>query len=247
MNNELLKAAVLGLVQGVTEFLPISSSGHLVVAQSILNFDIPGVLFEVVLHLGTVLAVVIYYKNYLLKIKLSEIKLYIYATIPVVIAGFLFKDALEALFDSTKLVGIMFLVTAWINYQIDKLQGRKQVVDGVDAWSVGFAQIFALIPGISRSGSTILAGGKLKIEPEVAARFSLVMSIPAILGANVLQIYSYGLSTTTSLSVFVIGFVFALLSGILSIKLLITLIKDKKLKYFSAYLILAGLFAIFII
>lgn len=239
--NEILSSALLGVVQGFTEFLPISSSGHLVIFQSLLKFNEPGILFEAILHMGTIFSVVWYFRDYLKKITANEIKLLVIGTIPAGIVGVLFKSQVEALFDSTKLVGIAFLFTAGLNYFMDKRGGKKTEPDTFDAILIGLAQAFAIIPGISRSGSTIFAGKSLKLDSYSAARFSFLLSIPAILGANVVQIASHGLEINSSYIVYFVGFIASFVTGILSIKILIDFLQENRMKLFSVYLVIVGL------
>jgi len=244
--DEIIKSVILGAVQGFTEFLPISSSGHLVIVSHLLKFESPGALFETILHLGTISSVAFYYRSYLLKIKFSEIKLFVYATIPAAIFGLLLKSPIESLFDSTRLVAVAFLVTATINFYLDRLSGKKQDVDGWEAWAMGFAQSIALIPGISRSGSTILAGKAMKLSTESVTRFSLLMSIPVIIGANFLEIYTHGLNLESNFYVYISGFVMAFTTGLFAISLLLSMLKLKKMKYFSVYLIILAFVVFFI-
>lgn len=244
--NDLVKSIVLGLVQGLTEFLPISSSGHLVIASKVLGFSSPGVLFEVVLHMGTLFAVIFYYRDYLLKIKFEEIKYFIYATIPAGIVGVLFRGPAEALFDSTVFLSLGFLISAAINYYMDRSDGKKEKPDGFDAWMIGFAQAFAIIPSVSRSGATILAAKKLKINAEAATRFSLLISIPAIIGANLVEVYSHGLSNGVDFTSYMAGFTAAFISGFLTIGPLVNLLKGRRMKIFSIYLIILAIISLFI-
>ena len=245
--KEILQSAVLGIVQGLTEFLPVSSSGHLVLVESLFNFKSPGAFYETILHLGTLVAVVFYFRDYIKTIRFSEIKLLIVATIPAAIIGVLFKDPIESLFNSTKLVGVALLFTALINYLMEKQSGKKEKPDLFDSVVVGFAQAVAIIPGISRSGSTILAGRSMKLDPEVAARFSFLMSIPIILGANLVQIASHGFEITSEIPVYLVGLLTSFLAGVFSIGFLMAMIKEKKMRVFSVYLVIVGLIAILLI
>lgn len=232
---------ILGIIQGLTEFLPVSSSGHLVIFQEILKFNSPGATFEVVLHLGTMLAVIIYFREKILNISFDHIKLIIIGTIPAVIVGLLFKDQIEALFSSTKIVSFALLITALINFNIDRFSGSKEKLDSIDAIIIGIAQSLAITPGISRSGSTILAARFSKIEAEKAAEFSFLLSIPAIVGANILELSSSGFDTNLGISTFIFGFLASFVSGLVAIKLVIGLLKSRKFKIFGAYCFILGL------
>jgi undecaprenyl-diphosphatase len=171
----LLQAAFLGLVQGLTEFLPVSSSAHLVLAQSFIpGFSQPGVLFDVVLHGGTLIAVLWYFRKKLLSISPKMAALLVLGTIPAGLVGVLFKDFLEGLFSSTKTLGYELIASGFVNFAIDKQQtaGEKnRQVSWKDSLIIGVFQAVAIIPGISRSGATILGGVLRRINKEDAAVF----------------------------------------------------------------------------
>jgi len=238
----IFQSIILGLIQGLAEFLPISSSGHLVLFKSLFGVETAGALFEAVLHLGTVTAVVIYFNKELLSIGKNQLKALLIATIPVGVIGFLFKDAVESLFTSTTIVGVALLVTAAINWFIDKQDGRKQNVDGIDAVFIGFAQAFAIIPGISRSGSTILAAKSMQIDSKAAAQFSFILSIPAILGANFVEFASHGIPQGEyGILFYVVGFISALASGLFAIDMMIKFLSAKRIKLFAVYCLIVGI------
>lgn len=243
----IIESIILGIVQGLTEFLPVSSSGHLVIFKSFIEIPTQGALFEAVLHLGTMFAVLLFFRKKIFSISLSEIKLLIIGTIPAVIIGLLFKDQIESLFNSTKLVGFALIITGIINFLIDRQDGRKEKLDFIDSIIIGIAQAFAIIPGISRSGSTILAARSSKIDAEKAAEFSFLLSVPAIIGANVLQIASHGLGTNINFSFFAAGFISSFVSGFIAITLVLGLLRKKQFKVFGAYAIILGLAAIFLV
>lgn len=240
----------LGILQGLTEFLPVSSSGHLVLAQNLIpGFTQPGVLFDVVLHGGTLLAIVIYFRKTLLKITRRYIVLLAIATIPAVISGFVFQSDIENLFQITKLVGIALLLTAFFNYLTDRGADRGKTVRKIgpfkglslaNALLIGFFQALAIIPGISRSGATIFAGTTLGIDKEKAAEFSFLLSIPAVFGANLLQLMTHGIDRLILNPSYLIGFVAAFISGYITIRWVINLLLSKKFKYFALYCLVAG-------
>src|SRR3989344_4755179 len=174
----ILNALVLGVVQGLTEFLPVSSSGHLVIAQSFMNFTQPGVLFDTTLHLATTAAVVIYFREKILNLKLNDIKIIAIGMLPAGFIGFFFQSFVEDLFTSVTVVGFALLITAAMNYFTDIAQARRRKINFLDAFLVGLSQAFAIIPGISRSGSTIFTGTSLGVERQSAAEFSFLLSIP---------------------------------------------------------------------
>lgn len=241
---EFLYAIILGVVQGVTEFLPVSSSGHLVVLGKYLDIGQPGILFEVILHAGTLFAVVWHFREKLLALRAREIGLIVLGSIPAGIAGILFDGQIEGLFSLTKLVGFAFLVTAYVNFQTDRQSGKRETIDRFDAISIGVVQAMAIIPGISRSGSTIFAGTKMNLSKTRAAEFSFLLFIPAIAGANLVELIKYSGENGFSLGLSVVGFIAAFISGLLAIKFLMTMLVNRNLKIFSYYLVVVGVITI---
>lgn len=241
---EIIYAAILGIVQGVTEFLPVSSSGHLAVIGSILELNQPGILFEALLHGGTALAVVWYLRERILKFTVRDIVLVVIASIPAGIVGIFLSDQVEGLFSITRLVGFAFLITAFINYRTDKQTGKRENIDAWDAIVIGLFQGIAIIPGISRSGATIYAGSKMNLSKIRAAEFSFLMSLPAIIGANVLELIKHGADADFSLILGVVGFASAFVSGLFAIKFLMRMLAEQRLRYFSYYLLVLGVLTI---
>lgn len=232
----------LGVLQGLTEFLPVSSSGHLAIAQSLLpGFSQPGVLFDVLLHAGTLLSVVVYFRKEILHIRLNYVMLIIVGTIPAVIFGFLFKDFFESLFSNIKLVGFALLITAAMNYFTDKSQTKKHEISYSDSLIVGMFQAFAIIPGISRSGSTIFSGVKRGIGKKDAAEFSFLLSVPAVFGANVLEILGNSGDKSVPVITYLLGFLAALVSGYFAIRLVFQFLAKKNFRIFAYYAFLLGL------
>lgn len=258
----LFDAILLGLVQGLAEFLPISSSGHLVIFEYILGADQASIIFEVFLHFATLLAILIYFKKDILSIKLQEAKLIMISTIPAAIIGILFKDQLEAIFGSILIVSLLLIVTGILNLITDrklvKLKGLaklKQVITtkeiGIkEALIIGFFQAFAILPGISRSGSTVASGILQNVDRVKAFRFSFLMVIPVILGASILQLIeaiNIGVSNFDLINLFVGGLT-AFLSGFMSLKVFEYVIKRARLEIFGYYCIGLGLLsALFIL
>lgn len=237
----LFYSALLGILQGLTEFLPVSSSGHLVLVQSIIpNFKQPGVLFDVTLHFGTLFAVLFFFRKKLLRLSLRYILFLIIGTIPAVIIGFFFKDFFVGLFSSFRLVGYALLISGILNFLIDKTLERNEKPDLKKSVFVGIAQAFAIFPGVSRSGSTIFAGVKSGLSCKDAAEFSFLLSAPAIIGANILEIFS---SWGEKIDVFcyLTGFLFAFVSGIAAIGLVLKFLEEKKFKIFAIYCFILGL------
>ena len=239
----------------MTEFLPVSSSGNLVVAEAAIGFSRPGVLVEVVLHVATLVAVVLVYWRTLLRLARGVlggdrdawryVLLLAVATVPAGIAGVWFKDFFERLFESLFVVGIDFLITGTILWSTrNKLDGTAEPKTG-QALSIGVAQAFAIFPGISRSGSTISVALWMGIDPVRAAEFSFLMAIPAIAGAAVLQIPELSTDVTAIGSgPLLLGFICALVSGVAAIRLLIVLLQRRGFHRFAPYCWALGLLTI---
>ena len=267
-----ITSTILGVVQGLTEFLPISSSGHLVLFQNLLGFKEPELLLDTSLHLGTLLAVCIYFFSdlkkmidetwhFLAALLKGETRLknvndspyvslslwVIVGTIPTGIIGVCFKDQFESLFGSVYIVGFMLLVTGLILIIpkfLPKDYSNRNTVGLVTALIVGIAQGMAIIPGISRSGTTIICGLLCRMDRELAARFSFLLSIPAILGAMVLQLGSNSLENVNILPL-ISGFIFSALVGLAALKVLMMIVKKGNLAYFAPYCWGVGLLVIF--
>lgn len=246
----IFQAAFLGAIQGVCEFLPISSSGHLVLFQQLMGLQEGSQLFDVMLHLGTLLAVfIVLFKDIVLIIKHptgKTMRLLIVATIPTVIIAVLFKKPLDAAFSTGRFLGISFIFTALLLLVAENYGGGKKRLKETkytDSVKIGIFQGVALLPGVSRSGSTIAGSLLSGLDRNFAARFSFLMSIPAILGAVVLEgkdLISGGLSNVQWTPI-AVGVAVAAVTGILSIKLMLRIIKKASLKGFSIYLFIIGL------
>jgi len=236
----------------VTEFLPVSSSGHLVFFQSIFGFKEPHVFFDVVLHLGTLLAVVVFFRTDISNIlqgtrqglkahKMSQngIRLLIWiiiATIPTGLMGILFKDWFESLFTRPKIVGGMLLTTGlilWFTRYVKRDGRLLEKMGWVDALLIGIVQGIAIIPGISRSGSTISTGLFCGLDRELAGKFSFLLSIPAILGATLLELR--GIESPAEVWMHLIGMAIAFLVGLLSLKFLMRIVRRGRLFTFAYY------------
>jgi undecaprenyl-diphosphatase len=247
-----VEAVVLGLIQGLTEFLPVSSSGHLVMAQAFLGVPQPGVFLEVVLHVATMLSVAVVYRQRLLALVVGGVRrepealryigLLILATIPVAVVGLFFRRPIEAAFDAPVITGVMLLVTGVILFSTLWTRGERPHDQPTvrHALAMGFIQILALLPGISRSGSTIAAGLWTGLRGERAAEFSFLMSLIAIGGAAVLQLGDIERVTAID-GPLMAGFIVALLAGIAAIKSLVWLIRHQHFHYFAWYVWPAGL------
>lgn len=262
---ELIKAMVLGVLQGLTEFLPISSSGHLVIGSELMNFQEQGVVFDVFVHLGTLLAVVVFFRkeliemvkapfSFLLGDRSESVKhffmmdLYVVvATLPAVAVGLFLKDRVESLFGNILVVYFMLAVTGIIMITTRYLPQKDKPITWRKSFWVGCAQACAIMPGLSRSGSTIFLGMVLGIDREKIAKFSFIMSIPAILGAAVLQIGDI-MSNPLEKGAFInigAGALMAAVSGYLAIKLLLDIIRRNRLQWFGYYCLLISATGIF--
>lgn len=240
------QALILGIVQGLAEFLPVSSSGHLVLLQTVFGIDEPGLLLDTLLHLGTLVAVVVvFWKDIWAMIKKpfsKPVYLLVIATIPAVVATLLLGDFFEVAFAG-KFLGIGFLLTSAVLFVSGKMQGRNRELSYKEAGVMGVFQAFAILPGLSRSGSTISGGLFLGVNRDEAARFSFLMSIPAILGSLVLQGIDIVQGNAVSLPFWpvLVGTVAAALSSLLAIKLMLAIIKKANLKGFAVYTLILGL------
>ena len=248
-----IQAVISGVVQGLTEFLPVSSSGHLVILHNIFGLKEPQLAFDIFLHLGTMISVLIFFSKDIIDIILKDRKmmlLLILACVPTFIIGFLSKDIAERLFGSSLTVGYALVITGlWLlTAHFFAIKNKApHVVSPFDSVIIGIAQGIAVIPGISRSGATIGAGLILGLEGAAAVKFSFLLSVPAILGASAVKFahIEKGLSVSTS-APFVAGGLAALVTGILAIYLLLKAVKASKLWAFGAYCILAGAITVFL-
>ena len=253
----LLQAIFLGIVQGLTEFLPVSSSGHLVFFQSLFGMAEPQLFFDIMLHFGTLLAVVVYFRADLWKmikgikavLKGSEKKndgmnLFLWiilATLPTGFIGLLLKDWFESLFNRPEKVGWMLLITGgflWLTRWV-KGEGRPlEKMKWSDALLIGIAQGISIIPGISRSGATISTGLFCRLDRELAGKFSFLLSVPAILGATLLEIKK--LDSGEQLWMVLIGTAVAFGVGLLALTFLLRIVKMGKICNFSYYCCVIG-------
>lgn len=257
---DVLEAIILGIVQGLTEFLPVSSSGHLELAKAILgDTSVPeeSLTFTVVLHFATALSTLVIFRKEVAEIfkglfqfkwndefKFS-IKIII-SMIPAVIVGLLFEEQLESFFGGKiLLVGVMLLVTAVLLLLADKAKNTNKEVSFVNAVIIGVSQAIAMLPGISRSGATISTSVLLGIDRTRAARFSFLMVVPLIFGKIGKDVLGGDLNFQSSEMIGIsAGFIAAFLSGLLACKWMIALVKKSKLSYFSLYCAIVGIIAI---
>jgi undecaprenyl-diphosphatase len=252
---EIVKAMILGAVQGLTEFLPISSSGHLVIGSQLLDFHEQGIAFEVFVHLGTLLAVVIFFRREILAMIQAPFKMFkggvdeetrnyflwdiyiIAATLPAVVVGLFFKENIEQFFTNLLLVYCMLAFTGVMMILSRYMTDRGCQLNSWRAFLIGCAQALAILPGLSRSGTTIFAGMAMGVNRVTVAKFSFIMSIPAILGAVVLQSSELLHSPPALKSMVTIGTgtLFSAVSGYFAIIFLMDLVKKNRLQWFGYY------------
>jgi undecaprenyl-diphosphatase len=247
----IFEAILLGIIQGLTEFLPISSSGHLVIGQKILGISVAGNVFEIVVHLGTLVSVLIVFWNdiwqLLTSLKSVSTKKYILAiaigTLPAVLVGFIFRDIITEAFESIEVVAITLMITGIILFTTKFIKTKVRDISVGRGLLIGVAQAMAIVPGISRSGMTISLGMHLGIAPDKAAKFSFLLGIPAIVGAGLLTGLDLLELSEPILpwSVLLVGFFSSLLVGWISLKWLLGLIKLGKFHWFGMYCIVVGL------
>jgi undecaprenyl-diphosphatase len=257
------EAFILGLVQGLTEFLPVSSSGHLAIGKHLFGIDSGNLTFEILVHAATVLATIVVFRKEiwdllcgLFKFKYNSQTRYIamicVSMIPVLIVGVFFKDKVEALFGSgLTVVGCALLLTAALLLLGEWLSSRKKAPEGemnykTAAW-MGLAQAIAVIPGLSRSGSTIATGLMCGTKRSEVAQFSFLMVLVPILGEAFLDLVGGDLTAGSGIGTWplIIGFVSAFLSGMFACKVMIALVKKAKLKWFALYCALVGIACLF--
>lgn len=258
--KEALEAIVLGIVQGLTEFLPVSSSGHLEIAKWLLGEDAnptTSLFMTVILHLATALATLVVFRKDVGKIILNlfkgakEERLFSYkillSMIPAVIIGLSFEDLIEALFDKQIiLVGVSLILTGLLLFWADRPYTHSRPLDYKEALWMGIAQAIAILPGISRSGATIGTALLLKVDRSEAARFSFLMVVPLILGKVSKDLLSGEMTSISSMEgmPLVAGFGAAFLTGWVACKWMIRIVKQAKLRYFAYYCLLIGSLAI---
>lgn len=260
-----LQALILGLVQGLTEFLPVSSSGHLAIGREILGVEASeDLVFEVVVHTATVLATIVVFRKEiwkllcgLFKFKYNDETDYILkicvSMIPVFIVGVFFKDFVEDLFSSLVVVGIALMVTALLLFFSDMASGRRAAEKGLrkdcrngigygQALIVGLGQALAVVPGLSRSGTTISTGLLCGVKREAVAQFSFLMVLVPILGEAFLDVVGGDMAASSvGTGALIAGFLAAFLSGLFACKVMISLVKRAKLKWFALYCAVVGI------
>lgn len=266
---DLLQAILIGVVQGLTEFLPVSSSAHLIFTQQFmgLGIDQANLAFDTLLHLGTLIAVVSYFfKDIIEMIKAffsSILDIFnrrfkqgyqtnqykklawfvLIGSVPAGIIGIAFKDIFEGMFQSVTIPAFFLLITGILLYVSQRVNVGSRDINQMgikDTILIGIGQAIAILPGISRSGATISSGLILGLEKEFAAKFSFILAIPAIMGATLVQIKDIGVGLGANMLPYIFGFLAALISGYLAISLLLKLVKERNLDIFAYYCWIIG-------
>jgi len=261
---EIIDAIILGIIQGLTEFLPVSSSGHLELGEALLGSEaIPqeSLMFTVVLHFATALSTMVIFRKDIIEIfqgifnsiknlewneeSKFSVKIII-SMIPAVIIGYKYEREFEQLFgNNILLVGSMLIVTALLLFLADRAKKTHKKVSLLDGLIIGVAQGIAMLPGISRSGATISTSVLLGIDKTKAARFSFLMVVPLIFGKIAKDILSGELTyNSTSFGYLSVGFIAAFISGLFACTWMIALVKKSKLTYFAIYCVVVGITAI---
>lgn len=246
----IFEAIGLGALQGVTEFLPVSSSGHLVIGQHLLGISVSGNAFEVWVHLGTLLSILVVFKQEILSllttITQAETRKYIgiliAGTVPAVIIGFGFKDTISGWFDSVGVVSIGLIITGILLFLTKAVHPKTAKITLAAGVCIGLAQALAIVPGISRSGATIAMALCLGVSSKEAAKFSFLLAIPAIAGAGLLTALDAVQAQEMSLSLFIIlpGLIASFGVGWISLRWLLAIIQKGKLHWFGTYCIALG-------
>lgn len=255
--EEILKSIILGIIQGLTEFLPVSSSGHIELGKVILNLQFKdNLLFSIVVHAATALSTVVIFRKRIVEILRGLLTfnfqnesfrfsiMIILSMIPAAIVGVLFKDELEALFGGNiLLVGSLLLLTGTILLLANNAKQTTEDNSYFKSIILGIAQAIAILPGISRSGATIGTALLLKIDRQKAAEFSFIMVLPLILGATLLDVKDYmeeGAELQVQTATLAAGFIAAFISGLFACKWMIAIVKRAKLSYFAYYCFAVG-------
>lgn len=231
------QALILGLLQGLTEFLPVSSSGHLVIAQHLFGLLTPPVFFDILLHLATALAVIVVLRRPMFSLDKKTIGFILLASLPAGVVGVLLNSSIAVLFSSVKLVAVALIFTGLLLFftRYFLSQANRTRLTWQNTLFIGLFQAIAIIPGISRSASTISAGIFAKLKPELVFNFSFFLALPAIFGAALLQLKDVNFSSSLLTLPLLIGFIAAFMSGILSLKLLKKFVSQGKFSFFAYY------------
>ena len=248
-----IDAFILGVVQGIAEFLPISSSGHLVIMQSILGIEQPGNTFEIIVHLGTLASIIVVFFKDIKKIVSSFYKnknrKFIYCiiigTLPSIFVGLGFKNQIQSLFEDVFAVGIALIFTGLFLFLSRYIKEQDKELSIAKATIIGLSQSVAIIPGVSRSGMTITFALLLGLSSKEAAKFSFLLAIPVILGAGLITMMDINNGFSISMDTVLIGFFTSFITGILSLKWLLKTLEKGEFYYFGLYCIVLGVITVF--
>jgi len=245
---DIFQAIILGIIQGITEWLPVSSSGHLVLAQHLFGLSQP-IVFDVMLHLGSLLVVFVFFwkeiKDLVIgvfKFERDKLLLLLYiiiATIPIALVGFFLSNLIESAFQSLIVVGFGLIFTALLIFLSRFPKKKTKELTWYRATIIGLFEAIAILPGVSRSGSTISSGMFLGIKKEDVAKFSFIIFIPAILGAAILELPHLG--AVDNMGAMLIGTLVSAIVGFFSLKLLMNIIKKDKFSWFAIYCLILGI------
>ncbi len=242
---DIFKACFLGILQGLTEFLPVSSSGHLVLFQKIFHLNEAPIFFDTMVHFGTFFSLLFYFRKSLKEIfKKDYLWRLFLGSLPIVIFGFLMRNKIEEIFDSLFLTGISFFITSFLLFLTLFFREKKEEISFFDAFFIGVFQALALLPGVSRSGTTLSAGNFLSISYKKNFKFSFHLGMIAIFGAVILQTMNIHKVSNEEVKMSFLGFIFAFLSGIFALNFLAKIFFKRKLYLFSFYTFLLGIFCL---
>lgn len=259
---DFIEAIILGIIQGLSEFLPVSSSGHLEISKYLFGIDADASFsFSVAVHGATVLSTIVVFWYEIVKLirgtlefRYNEetryvLKIFV-SLVPVMVVGIFFKDYVESYFDGNIVfVGVMLLITSGLLIISGLIKGSQRSINFLDAFIIGVAQAFAVLPGISRSGATISTGLLLGNNRNELAKFSFLMVLIPVLGANFLELIGGDFSNENSVGggIIIAGFISAFITGYIACRWMINIVRNGKLYWFGIYCIVIGLISIFIL
>lgn len=249
---EFIDIATLAVLQGAAEFLPISSSGHLVIAQNLLGINPPGMLIDISLHFGTLISICIFYFAAIKRIIFAKNYGYIFkiilSAIPAVVVYFVFRDTLSAVAENAKFAGALLIVTGFVLISTKFMPPGSKKVSLISSLAMGLCQAAAIFPGLSRSGMTLVGARACRVAPENAAEFSFLMSAPLIIGGIVLEMINNGkqlASGEVSVGLLLSGIFIAAVVGYFSIVLLVKTLNSSRFWLFGPYCIIIGILSLF--
>jgi undecaprenyl-diphosphatase len=245
----IIEALILAIIQGLTEWLPVSSSGHLVIAQQFLGLN-PPLIFDLLLHIGTLIVVIMAFRKDILNILKTLVKrdlsstegklafFIVVGSVPIAIVGVLFRENIEQLFSNILAVGVVLLINGGVLFFSEKRKGNKKM-GTLDSILIGIAQAAALIPGLSRSGLTVSTGLLNKIDKQTAFRYSFLLSIPVILGATLFEFRDIA-AINIELTSIVVATVLSMIVGYVSLKMLHRIVMSERFHLFAYYCTIVG-------